>query len=129
MQRNDDEYRSALADEWRRAKEAEASAVEKRRAIEDELIAMYGIEDHMEGTQKHDNFKVTCRLTRKVDSDLLQEIAAENGTSEHLSTLFRWTPAINMTLWKATSPEITKPLEAAITVKPGRPSFKLEIKD
>jgi len=31
-----------------------------------------------------------------------------------------------MKQWQAADPSITKPLEAAITTKPGRPSFSIE---
>lgn len=118
-----------LQKEWQAAKLAETEAVKKRREIEDQLIAHYGVTGVDEGTATHDNFKITTRMTRKVDGDKLQEIAMENGTSDQLSVLFRWSPSINMAVWKASSETITKPLEAAITTKPSRPSFKLEIKD
>ena len=49
----------------------------------------------------------------------MQELAAEFGLTEHLASLFRWKPEINMAVWKATDEAITKPLAAAITAKPG----------
>ena len=55
------------------------------------------------------------------------ELAAEHGLTDHLSTLFRWKPEINMAIWKAADESITKPLAAAITAKPGRPSFTIDI--
>jgi hypothetical protein len=60
-----------------------------------------------------------------IDGDLAQEIAAENGLTEHLATLFRWSPELNLKAWAHASPEITGPLSAAITAKPGRPSFTI----
>jgi hypothetical protein len=56
-------------------------------------------------------------------------LASVSGLSEHLATLFRWKPEINMTLWKAADVSITKSLAGAITSKPGRPSFKITIKE
>jgi hypothetical protein len=57
----------------------------------------------------------------------VQELAAEHGLTDHLSTLFRWKPEINMAIWKASDERITRPLAGAITAKPGRPSFTIDI--
>lgn len=73
--------------------------------------------------------KVTCRIDRKVDADMVQELAAEHGLSEHLASLFRWKPELNMSAWKAADESITRPLAGAITAKPGRPSFTITKKD
>lgn len=119
--------------EWLDAKRQEREAIDKRRAFEDQLIAALGIKDDQEGVQNVDTdqhkVKVTARLTRKVDADKVQEIAAENGTTELLSSLFRWKPEINMAVWKATNAELTTPLLDAIETKPGRPSFTIEKKE
>jgi hypothetical protein len=116
---------------WLEAKELEQSAARNRRLIEDALIEMYGIDPSVEGTTSKTEgeykCKATTRLSRKVDGDLLQEIAAENGVSEHLGTLFRWKPEINAKAWKDADSKITDILLAAITTKPGRPTFKVEL--
>lgn len=118
---------------WLEAKEAERAAVEKRRLIEDELVQQLRVNSAHEGSQSFDidgyQVKVTCRIDRKVDADLVQEIAAEHGLSEHLSSLFRWKPELNMSAWKAADESITRPLAGAITAKPGRPSFTITKKD
>lgn len=120
---------SSLADEWIIAKDEESKAINRRRDVEDKLRSLIGIPDSLEGTEtvKPDGYiiKVTGRINRKVNADKLQEIASENGLSEHLSSLFRWKPEINMTLWKAADPAITTPLLGAITSEPGRPSFSI----
>ena len=112
------------------AKEAERAAVERRREIEDQLRALANIRDDADGVQSLDcgqwRMKITCRLDRKVDSDKVQELAAEHGLSEHLASLFRWKPEINMRSWDASDPAITTALAGAITVKPGRPSFAIQ---
>lgn len=122
----------SLYQEWLEAKATEKAAQDKRRAIEDALIKSLGVPLDQEGSQKFDAdgyvVKTVCRMNRKIDADALQEIAAENGLSNHLGSLFRWKPEINMTAWKSASPEITQPLMAAITAKPGRPSFTIEEK-
>jgi len=106
------------AEKWLIAKEMERAAQELRRAIEDEMGPDY--------TEYGYKITVTERMNRKIDADLLQEIAAENGLTDHLSALFRWKPEINAKDWKAAAPEITAVLEEAITSTPGRASFKIE---
>lgn len=114
---------------WLEAKELERQATERRRLIEDELIKQLRINETQEGvtTAAIDNYtiKITSRLNRKVDTDLLQQIAAENGLDAHLSTLFRWSAELSVKSWKQADPAITGPLSAAITVTPGRPSFAI----
>lgn len=118
-----------LAQEWMEAKVNEAAAIERRRKIEDQLRDLLKISDQLEGTDNHASgpykIKVVGRIDRKVDGDKLQELAAEAGLSEHLSSLFRWKPELSLTAWKAAAPNITGPLAGAITAKPGRPSFQI----
>ena len=127
---------NTLSEMWLAAKEAELEAVEDRRRIEDRIKSLVGVAENMEGTETVDpdrytryTIKIVGRVDRKVDSDKLQELAAEHGLTEHLSSLFRWKPEINVAAWKATDEAITKPLAAAITAKPGRPSFNITRKE
>lgn len=119
-----------IYDRWLEAKDIEREAIEWRRKIEDQLIDELNVNMVDEGSQsfKPEGYKVkaTVRINRTIDSDKLQEIAAENGLSDHLGELFKWKPSINMNEWKKAAPEITKPLTQAITAKPGRPSFTIE---
>jgi hypothetical protein len=69
--------------------------------------------------------KIVGRMNRRVDTDKLQQLAAENGLTDHLSTLFRWKAEINSSIWKASDSAITQPLLDAITTTPGRPSFTI----
>lgn len=122
-----------LSQMWIKAKEDEATAVADRRKIEDRIKSLCGIAENLEGTETvapdHFTIKIVGRIDRKVDSDKLQELAAEHGLSEHLSSLFRWKPDLNMAAWKAADESITKPLAAAITAKPGRASFTITSKE
>jgi len=116
-------------EQWLEAKEAERVAVERRREIEDGLIAALAIKESEGSTTINtDGYKVkiTQRFNRSIDADLLQEIAAEHGLAQHLGDLFRWKPDINAKAWKDADASITGPLEQAITTKPGRPSFSIE---
>ena len=119
-----------LAKKWLEAKSAEHAAVERRREIEDKLLSLAGIAETMEGTENVETdgsykIKITSRMNRKIDADRIQDIAAEEGSSEHLSSLFRWKPELNMTAWKNADKSITDPLLGGITTKPGRASFQI----
>jgi hypothetical protein len=122
-----------LAQEWLRYKKEEADAVSARRAIEDEMARLLRVNQAEEGqtTFNEDNLsiKVNCRMTRKVDGDILQDIAIEHGLTDHLYKLFRWKPDLNLKEWKAAAPEVTGALAAAITTTAGRPSFSIEVKE
>ena len=122
-----------LSAEWLGFKSAEEKATTERRKIEDQMVKLLAIPPDFESTEtaEPEGFvvKVSGRIDRKVDGEKVQELAAEFGLTEHLSKLFRWKPEINMTIWKASDESITRPLAAAITAKPGRPSFKIIKKD
>lgn len=119
----------SLYDDWIKAKADEAEATKRRRGIEDLLVKAFEIPENLEGTKnlEAESFKIKIegRINRKVNADKLQELAAEHGLTEHLSSLFRWKPEINMTLWKAADASITTPLLDAITATPSRPSFTI----
>lgn len=121
-----------LSTQWVAAKEAEKVAQEARRIIEDRMLSLIGLPEAFEGTQNAEagayKIKLVGRLNQKIDADRLQEIAAECGLTEHLSSLFRWKPEINARAWKSAEAGITKPLLQAITTTPGRPSFSIEAK-
>jgi hypothetical protein len=114
---------------WILSKDAEKTAIENRRNIEDQLVAALGIEKTLDGTQNIETegykVKVVGRLDRKVNADKLQDLAAEHGLTQHLSSLFRWKPEVNASAWKSADPLITAPLQDAITTTNGRPSFTI----
>jgi hypothetical protein len=118
-----------LASMWLAAKKQEEDATADRRDIEDHIKKLATIAENLEGTETVEpgrfEIKIVGRIDRKVDGDKVQELAAEFGLTDHLAKLFRWKPEINMAIWKAADESITKPLAAAITAKPGRPSFKI----
>jgi len=122
-----------LAKMWLLAKQMERDAVEERREIEDHIKKLARISEQLDTTESvgADGFeiKVEGRIDRKVDSEKLQMLATEAGLTDHLSTLFRWKPEINLSVWKAADESITALLAGAITAKPGRPSFKITPKE
>jgi hypothetical protein len=119
----------SLYQRWLDAKKAEKEALDLRRAIEDELVMELDIAKTLDGTQniETDGYKVKVvgRLDRKVNADKLQDLAAEYGLTQHLSSLFRWKPEVNASAWKSADPLITAPLQDAITTTNGRPSFTI----
>jgi hypothetical protein len=118
-----------LAQMWLRAKQEEKDATEDRRDIEDHIKKLARISDQLDSSETIGaagfDIKIEGRIDRKVDSEKLQMLATESGLTDHLSTLFRWKPEINMALWKAADETITGPLAGASTAKPSRPSFKI----
>jgi hypothetical protein len=118
-----------LYQQWLDAKAAEKKIVADRRTIEDQLVKALSIPKNLDGTQNVQDegykIKVVGRLDKKVNSAKLQDLAAEYGLTDHLSSLFRWTPEINASAWKSADPRITAPLLEAITTSNGRPSFTI----
>lgn len=118
-----------LSAQWIAAKEAERFAQDERRFIEDRMLSLIGLPETFDGTENAAagdyKIKLVGRLNHKIDADKLQQIAMEAGLSEHLSSLFRWKPEINVRSWKAADESITNILLEAITTTPGRPSFAI----
>lgn len=114
---------------WIAAKEEERQAIETRRAIEDKILLSTALPSAFEGTKtvKADEYKIKIvgRFNRKVDSEKLQDIAAEHGLMNHLPHLFHWSVDINKAAWDAADAKITTPLLGAITTTPSRPSFSI----
>lgn len=120
---------SELSELWIDAKEQEKKAIAYRRKIEDKILSLVGFAENHEGTEIAEpegyTVKITGRMTRRVDSNKLQEIAAEHGLTAHLSELFRWKPEINLRAWRNADEAITRPLAGAITTTPGRASVSI----
>jgi hypothetical protein len=120
---------SELSASWIEAKDAEKKAQDVRRLIEDRMLSLIGLPEAFDGTENaaagEYKIKLVGRLNTKIDADRLQEIAIESGLTEHLSSLFRWKPEINVKVWRAADESITNTLLEAITTTPGRPSFAI----
>jgi hypothetical protein len=124
---------ASIYQQWLDAKAVETAAIKDRRDLEDEMVKAFGVAETLEGTLNFDEdtykIKIEGRINRKINSEKLQELAAEHGLTEHLASLFRWRPEINAYAWRAAKPEITTPLLDAITATPGRPTFSITIKE
>jgi hypothetical protein len=124
----------SLYQAWLNAKQTEETAVKVRRDLEDQMVKEFNVAPTMEGTKNittSDGFlvKIVGRMTRKVNAERLQELAAEHGLSDHLASLFKWTPTIVSDQWESADPSITTPLLDAITTTSGRPTFKIIVKE
>jgi uncharacterized protein YfeS len=123
----------SLAAEWKDAKDDERRATARRREAEDKLAEAMKLARNMEGTVKEITtlyeIKVAGRIDHKIDSVKLQSLAEEAGLTEHLSSLFRWKPELNMSAWKAAHESIKFPLLDAITTTASRPSFSITRKN
>jgi hypothetical protein len=118
---------------WLKYKDDETHAISMRRYVEDDIKSLLEIQETLEGTKTSESesyaIKVVGRIDKKVDSAKLQDLAAENGLTSHLSSLFRWTPEVNAASWKSADESIRNALSGAITAKPGRPSIKIIVKE
>ena len=118
-----------LYQRWVEAKKMEALAITERRQLEDQMAEAFALPKDLDGTMKREAdgyvIKMEGRINKKIDADKLQMLAAEAGISEHLSSLFRWKPEINVKVWNAAADAVTGPLLGAITSTPGRPTFTI----
>lgn len=121
-----------LLQQWLDAKEAERSAVEKRRAIEDRLSELLASEMPADGqkTIKAEGFavKVTSRITYKVNGEALQEIASKKSIPlPMLQQAFKWKCEVIGKGWNELEKGIQSALSDAVTAEKGRPSYQITI--
>lgn len=120
----------ALAEAWKAAKASENEFTEKRRSIEDEIIAVMGFPETTEGTRRAGDLKVTYKLNKKVDIDELNRIVTENDLPREVYTsCFRWSAEVSKRGFASTHESITSKLEGAIVTKPARPSVTIDSKE
>ena len=117
--------------EWRVAKQLEQEAVHRRREIEDQIKTFIGFDESREGNVAlpFDGGRVivTARLDRKVDGTLVRQLARAHNLDEYLHELFRWKAELELRAWKKAPEHITQIFAPAITTKPGRATFSLEL--
>jgi len=117
--------------EWRVAKQLEQEAVHRRREIEDQIKTFIGFDESREGNVAlpFDGGRVivTARLDRKVDGTLVRQLARAHNLDEYLHELFRWKAELELRAWKKAPEHITQVFAPAITTKPGRATFSLEL--
>lgn len=122
-----------LYQQWIKAKAAEKEAQEERRRIEDEIINILGVDTTQEGTLNFEvddlKAKITPKLTRRVNAEVLENIIQEEGLQDAAKVIFRYKPELNLTAWKNADQSITDKLAEAITTKPARATFSITSKE
>ena len=122
-----------LAFEWLAAKDLENKWANKRRSFEAEMLEIKKHNLNIEGSERIETESyviiITNRIDRKVNADILEEIVKENDLASEAKALFRWKPEIKIKEWKQSHETITNQFKAAVSSKPGKPSFKIDIKE
>lgn len=117
-----------LASAWRAAKKAEATANEKRIAIEVELAKLIDMPDEGSKTVKGEGYKITVTqpVTRKLDADAWESV--RNNIPESLWPVKVKTEAdaTGCKYLANNEPEMWRKVASAFEAKPGKPSFKVE---
>jgi len=117
--------------EWRVAKQLEQEATHRRREIEDQIKAFIGFDENREGNVAlpfdGGRVVVTARLDRKVDGTLVRQLARTHNLDEYLHELFRWKAELELRAWRKAPESVTQVFAPAITTKPGRATFSLEL--
>jgi len=128
-----DSFLERLLIEWRVAKQLEQEAVLRRRSIEDEIKAVIGFNEGREGSETlpfhGGRVTITARLDRKVDGTLVRQLARAHNLDEYLHELFRWKAELELRAWKKAPEHVTQVFAPAITTKPGRATFSLELEE
>jgi len=117
----------ALVEAIRAAKQNEDMAVETRRALEAQLFSHFTAPADGEGTVKQDDFSITYKVTRKVDTDALQ--AAWSDLSLNAQKSFRWKADIDLKTFRAIQ-DLDQPtfmkLSKFVTTTPAKPTLTLK---
>ena len=120
-----------LCAKWINAKQAVTEAATSLETVEDQLIQLLNVDLLRDGTTQvidgDVRIKVTSRPSRTVDDTKLKALAEEHDLKEHLSTLFRWKPEVNLRAWRGADEKITDSLNDAITLTSTRPAFAITV--
>ena len=109
------------------AKAAEEKAKADRLDIEDQMVALFAKPVTGEGTHNDEEFSITWKLNRTVDTDKLS--AAYETLPVNVQRAFRWKAEVELKNLRAlTELDPTSYLAAAefITSKPAKPSITLK---
>ena len=120
-----------LCARWIDAKQAVTEAATSLETVEDQLIQLLNVDSLRDGTTQvidgDVRINVTSRPSRTVDDTKLKALAEEHDLKEHLSTLFRWKPEVNLRAWRGADKKITDSLNDAITLTSTRPAFAITV--
>jgi hypothetical protein len=118
---------SDLVVQLRQAKEAEVQARNERLRIEDLIESQFAKPENNEGTHKDEDFSITWKLNRTVNTDQLT--THYENLSANAQKAFRWKAEVNVAYLRSLSeidPAAYNSIAVFITSKPAKPSIELK---
>ena len=118
---------SELAAQLRMAKQAENEAKVERLRIEGLIIDQFAKPESNEGSHSEDEFTITWKLNRMVNTD---QLAADyEDLPTNAKNAFRWKAEVNLAFLRSLSeidPAAYNKAAVFITSKPAKPSIELK---
>ena len=118
---------SELAAQLRMAKQAENEAKVERLRIETLITEQFAKPESNEGTHNDEEFSITWKLNRTVNSD---QLAADyEDLPTNAKNAFRWKAEVNLAFLRALAdidPAAYNKVAVFITSKPAKPSIELK---
>jgi hypothetical protein len=118
---------SELASLLRKAKQAEADAKAERLRIEGLITEQFAKPESNEGTHNDEEFTITWKLNRTVNTD---QLAADyEDLPTNAKNAFRWKADVNLAYLRSLSeidPAAYNKAAVFITSKPAKPSIELK---
>ena len=118
---------SELATMLRKAKQAETDAKAERLRIEGLIEEQFAKPESGEGIHKDEEFSITWKLNRTVDTDRLA--ADYDDLPDNAQRAFRWKAEVNLAFLRSLSeidPSAYNKAAVFITSKPAKPSIELK---
>lgn len=118
---------SVLVEFLKIAKAKESEAIEARRAIEAQIVSRYTTPEGGEGTVKDEQFSITYKVTRTVDTDTLQ--AAWGALAPNTRKAFKWKADVDLKHLRALiemDADGAYQAQGFITTKPAKPTLTLK---
>jgi hypothetical protein len=118
---------SELAAQLRMAKQAENEAKAERLRIEGLITEQFAKPESNEGTHNDEEFTITWKLNRTVDTDRLA--ADFDDLPDNAQRAFRWKAEVNLAYLRSLSeidPAAYNKAAVFVTSKPAKPSIELK---
>ena len=118
---------SELATMLRKAKQAETDAKAERLRIEGLIEEQFAKPESGEGIHKDEEFSITWKLNRTVDTDRLA--SDYDDLPDNAQRAFRWKAEVNLAYLRSLSeidPSAYNKAAVFITSKPAKPSIELK---
>jgi len=116
-----------LVAQLRQAKQTETDAKAERLRIEGLITEQFAKPESNEGTHNDEDFSITWKLNRTVDTDRLA--ADYDDLSDNAQRAFRWKAEVNLAYLRQLSeidPAAYNKAAVFITSKPAKPSIELK---